>query len=147
MPKKHEEALQDWLSGMSRIEIAQKYCVRIETVRAWYGRYHWKQEREKIKDKLQESFYAKLTDKVTQAVDNYVAGSLLVSKMGLAVIQEIYQQVPQNYAENWQQIQRWIKIMESAANVHKAVIPEIPEAMAQQMLEELKKIRNNDDND
>jgi len=138
-PKKHEEALQDWLSGMSRMEIAQKYCVQLSTVTSWYGRYHWKKERDKIKDKLQESFYKRLTDKVTQAVDNYVAASLMVSKIGLSVIQEIYRQG--NYAENWQQIQRWVKIMEIAANVHKSVIPEIPEKMAQQMIEELQKIR------
>ncbi|WP_431030044.1 P27 family phage terminase small subunit [Lysinibacillus sp. LZ02] len=48
----HELAFEDWLEGMKYKEIAEKYGVKIDTVKSWYRRYNWKQKKE---ERTQES--------------------------------------------------------------------------------------------
>lgn len=42
----HELAFEDWLGGLKYKDIAEKYGVKVDTVKSWYKRYNWKEKRE-----------------------------------------------------------------------------------------------------
>lgn len=44
----HEKAFEDWLKGMKYKDIAEKYKVKIDTVKSWYKRHHWKDKKSKL---------------------------------------------------------------------------------------------------
>ncbi|KGR88409.1 P27 family phage terminase small subunit [Lysinibacillus odysseyi] len=51
----HEKAFKDWLNGMKYKDIAEKYNVKIDTVKSWYKRHRWKEKKERLsRESVQE---------------------------------------------------------------------------------------------
>lgn len=44
--RNHELGYLDWLIGLSYKQIAEKYDVKVNTVKSWYKRYKWKEKKE-----------------------------------------------------------------------------------------------------
>lgn len=136
--RKSQLALSDWLQKTSISEIAKKYGVTEETVKTWHKRYGWAEERRKQGERFKRTIYKQCDEIAAQSTARYLRCSLRVSEMALAVIEEIYHS--KKYKENYQIVQAWVNIIKDATSTHKAVMPDIPEHIAKEMLDELKKL-------
>jgi hypothetical protein len=139
--KRHEEAGQDYIRGMTLAKIAEKYGVKITTVNSWHRTHDWAKKRKKLKKRLENTLYAKFIGHTTRSMDNYLKATELVGKICLEAIQKINP----NAISAPSRLAKWMNILTQASKIHRNVVPDADDRVANAILEELKQINKGEE--
>lgn len=139
--KRYQEAEQDYIRGMTLAKIAEKYGVKITTATSWYKRHDWPKKRKKLKKRLENTLYAKFIDHTTRSMDNYLQATELVGKICLEALKKI----KPDSKKAAQEIAKWISILGQASKIHRNVVPDADDRVANEILEELRKLNKGEE--
>lgn len=139
--KRHELAEQDFIRGMTTAKIAKKYGVKTVTVYSWHKKYNWVKKREKLKDRMQSTLYKRFIDHTSRSMDNYLKATELVGEICLERIQKI----SPDSTSAAKEIAKWMNILQQASKIHRNIIPDANDRIATAILEELRQLNKDED--
>ena len=139
-------AMQDYVAGNSVDTIAVKYEINPKTVKKWITRYKWDEEKKKAEQEAKDTLYEKYRVKVMQITEYVMDGARIASAMAAAAIQEIYKEETKKGKSNTEfrkviaETKRAVSVLNDCAKLMHTTMPAAPHDMAEEILEELRKL-------
>lgn len=132
-----DDAFNYWMRGDNLESIATQFSVTTAAVSQWSKRYDWEKKRRRIMEDAQGSLYKRLEKSIEKSTERYLAASLLISQMAYEALQSLYREGnPCSFVD---EVNKWANILKSGASVHRTVMPEIDDVIAEKILEQLQR--------
>lgn len=130
-------AFNDWLSGLSQAEIANKYHIPKPTIESWAYKEKWTEKKASRIAKIQNSFAMRFEKKILLGAEAFFDISLMIATICKKKLQSALQR------DN-PQITKVANDALRGVQIYKAVMPDAPEQTAKQIAEELRKLKENE---
>ncbi len=141
-PETIEQAHQDYIAGVSSLQIAEKYGHKVQTVCKWISRNEWKKDREKANKIFEETFFEKCQTKIIRTTEILLDITRANAQMAYAAQAEIYQQEADRvggpkYLKRITELSRLASMTKNLTAQLKDIMPSAPIDVMEKILEEL----------
>lgn len=140
--KERQQALELFVQGRTIPEISQDLSIKLSTVKSWHHKDQWQEKREEFNKKKTQALYFRLISQIEQSCQKYLQGSILVGHIATEQIQLLYQEFKAGEKFDLSSFERLTVCLAKGASIHKQVVPDANEQLSNQILQELKEIRN-----
>lgn len=140
--EERQKALELYVQGHTVLEISQLLSLKLKTVKSWQAKDVWVDKREEFNKKRTQALYFRLISQIEQSCQRYLQGSILIGHIATEQIQLLYQEFKAGEKFDISSFERLAACLAKGASIHKQVVPDANEQLSQQILQELKEIRN-----
>jgi len=131
-PEVQKEAFDLWLNGMATYKIAKQLNIGVATVKHWAKKNNWAVQKSlKIKE-AENQVVLRFEKKIVSGAEAYFDISLMVASICRKKLQKV---INEDFAE----ISNIVKDALRGAQIYRAIMPDAPEVLVKQLLQELKR--------
>ncbi len=133
-------AKADFARGLSLNAIVAKYEIPKHTVKGWCERDGWGQCRQDFLTKQQETIFARFSQGIEEITEINLKTAKILAKVCYEMATEISSNG--NYLNNLETLTKMFNIAKSCVSLPATIMPDLPNVIAEKILEELKDLKN-----